>query len=60
MMEDDEPVPAGMRFSATPLMRLLQRALWAEVSDPKVLNGVTSPRSLSNIIEQAKSEMVPR
>ena len=60
MMEDDEPVPAGTRFSAIPLMRLLQRALWAEVTDPQVLNGVTSSRPLSNAIEQAKSEMVPR
>ena len=60
MMEDDAPVPAGVLFSAVPLTRLLRRALWAEVRDPQVLNGITSSRPLSETIKQAKLEMMPR
>ena len=63
MMKGDEPVSTDMRFSAVPLVRLLRRALWADVRAPQrelELKNVASPRALSDVVGHAKSEMVPR
>ena len=63
MMKGDEPVSTDMRFSAVPLLRLLRRALWAEVRAPQrepELKNITDSRALSKAVEQAKLEMVPK
>ncbi|KAF8730628.1 hypothetical protein AX14_005351 [Amanita brunnescens Koide BX004] len=61
MLEGEEPIPANMRPSVIPLVRLLRRALWADVMQRELaLKNIPSSRAWSRAVRQAKSEMVPR